>query len=112
MSAPVNNSIGAGGFFGLSNRYMIFDVLQPCRLQSVRVYANSGFNRTIQLRDSAGLILQDTTLYINNGESIITLTFDLPVANNLRLGTAATSNSIEIPMEQHTHTHCPRVYYQ
>jgi Zn-dependent metalloprotease len=88
---PVNNSIGAGGFFGLSNRYMIFDVLQPCRLQSVRVYANSGFNRTIQLRDSAGLILQDTTLYINNGESIITLNFDLPVANNLRLGTAATS---------------------
>lgn len=90
-ATPATNQFGGGGMYGLSNRYTIFSVYQPCRLRSVRVYANGGFNRTIQLRNSAGLILQDTTIYINSGESRIMLNFDLPVGTNLRLGTAATS---------------------
>ena len=88
---PVSNAIGTGGMFGLSNRYTIFSVYQPCRLKSVKVYANGGFNRTIQLRNSSGFVLQDTSIYINSGESRIPLNFDLPVATNLQLATAATS---------------------
>lgn len=88
---PVDNTFDTGAMYGLSNRYTLFDVYQPCRLKSVRVYANGGFNRTIQLRNSAGLVLQDTSIYINSGESRITLNFDLPIANNLQLATAATS---------------------
>lgn len=88
---PANSAIGTSANFGLSNRWLVFDVLTPVRLLSVKVYATGGFNRTIQLRNSAGQILQDTTLYINDGESRITLDFDLPIATGLQLGTAATS---------------------
>lgn len=86
-----NRFTGNSASFGLSNRWLIFDVYQPVKLLSVKVYANGGFSRTIQLRNSAGIVLQDTTIYVNDGESRITLDFDLPVGTGLQLGTAATS---------------------
>lgn len=89
---PSNNIIGSGANFTTSNRYLIFDVYTPVKLLSVKVYANGGLTRTIQLRNSAGIVLQDTTLYINDGESRINLNFDLPIGSNLQLGTAATAN--------------------
>lgn len=88
---PASRAIGAYANFGLSNRWLVFDVYQPVKLLSVKVYATGGFSRTIQLRNSSGLILQDTTIYVNDGESRITLDFDLPVGTGLQLGTAATS---------------------
>lgn len=88
---PTSNGIGTESSFGLSNRWLVFDVLQPARLVSVKVYANGGLNRTIQLRNAQGAVLQDTSLYVNDGESRITLNFDLPVGTNLQLATAATS---------------------
>lgn len=88
---PASNGIGTESSFGLSNRWLVFDVLQPVRLVSVKVFANGGLNRTIQLRDAQGVVLQDTSLYVNDGESRITLNFDLPIGTNLQLATAATS---------------------
>ncbi len=90
-AGPANNGFGTAASFGLSNRWLVFDVYQPVRLVSVKVYANGGLNRTIQLRNSQGVLLQDTTLYVNDGESRITLNFDLPVGTGFQLGTAATS---------------------
>lgn len=88
---PASTNIGSSGYFGLSTRWLTFDVYQPVRLVSVKVYANGGLNRTIQLRDAQGIVLKDTTLYVNSGESRITLNFDLPIGTGLRLGTTATS---------------------
>jgi len=75
---------GGGGFLGYEH-YLVFDALVPFTLNSVKVYAQSGGNRTIRLQNSNGGTLQTATLYIPAGESRITLNFEIPVANNLRL---------------------------
>lgn len=89
---PHNNTFGNGGTNSVSfNGYEIFDVFAPCRLVSVKVYLpNSGNegNRTFQLKDANGVVLQETTAFVPYGESRVTLNFDLTPGNNFRLATA------------------------
>lgn len=86
----LNNTIGTGGFFN-GDQHLIFDCFSACVLNSVLVYANGGGNRTIELRDNTGTVLQSITLNIPDGQSRINLNFNLPVAQNLQLGWAQGS---------------------
>lgn len=92
-----DNSGGGQYFTGTSNyRYMIFDVSQPLRLESVKVYANSAGNRTILLQNSSGTTINSVTVNIPTGQNpyLVTLNFDIPVGTGYRLGveTGATNN--------------------
>ena len=87
---PVNNTFGGGGYLEVTSQYLEFNVLVPLRLKSVKVYANGGINRTIQLLSNTGILLKDTTLYVPDGVSRINLNWDLPVQNGLRMGGVAT----------------------
>lgn len=89
---PVNNSFGGGGYLAVTNQALQFNVLKPLKLISVFVYSNLAFNRTIQLKNSAGVILKDTIIFVNNGPSRLTLNWDLPVQNGLQLTTVATAD--------------------
>lgn len=87
---PVDNSFGTGGFF-TGNQHLVFDCFQPVILKSVRVYANGAGNRTIQLRNNAGTVIESLVVYIDNGEQVVDLNFEIPVGTNLQLGTEAGS---------------------
>lgn len=72
---PVTNtSVGGGGYHNnTSTQYLNFDVLAPVKLVSAKVYAGAAGNRTIQVWDNGGTLLWDTTLFIPNGTSRVTL---------------------------------------
>lgn len=82
---------GAGGFLA-NEHYLIFNASAPFRINSVKVYAQSAGNRTIQLRNSSGTTLKTVTVYVASGESRVTLNFDVPTGNNLRLVGSGTPN--------------------
>lgn len=91
--APQNvgkpDNTGGGGYFtGSTYHYLIFDAAQAFTLNSVRVYANTTGARTIQLRNSAGTVLQSATVTIPSGMSTVTLNFNVPAGTGLQLGTA------------------------
>lgn len=86
----LNNTIGNGGFFN-GDQHLIFDCFSACTLNSVLVYANGAGNRTIELRDNTGTVLQTTTINIPDGQSRINLNFNIPVGQNLQLGWAQGS---------------------
>lgn len=90
--APASNtSFGAGSNFnGNTVHYEIFDVLQPCTLKTVLVVANSAGNRTIELRNSAGTVLQSATVNIPAGTQTVTLNFTLTPGSNYQLGLGGT----------------------
>lgn len=76
----------SGGFLSSSTaHYLIFDCYVPTTLVSVQVNAQSQGNRIIQLKNSSGTVLQSDTVTIPAGISTVTLNFNLPVANGLRL---------------------------
>lgn len=88
-----DNSTGTGGNFDNStNRYIIFNCHSPVTLVSVVVYATSAGNRTIQLKNSGGKVLQALTANIPNGKSTVTLNFNIPVGTNMSLSVNGVSN--------------------
>ena len=94
-SAPVNegpadNVFGTGSYFS-GNQHLIFDVLSPCTLNSVKVYAGSSGNRTIELRDNIGTVIQSAVIYIASGEQVIDLGWNLAVGTDYQLGTETGS---------------------
>jgi Zn-dependent metalloprotease len=83
---PVDNTFGTGAFFN-GDQYLIFDVTSPVTLTTVRVYANGDANRFIELRNSSGVVVESATVFIPDGESVITLNFPLNIGTNWQLGT-------------------------
>lgn len=89
---PATNTVFGGGsnFNGNTTHYQIFDVVQPCTLKTVKVVANSAGNRTIELRDAAGTVLQSTVVNIPAGTQTVTLNFSLVPGSNYQLGLSGT----------------------
>ncbi len=60
-----SNAIGGGMYFVANDiRGLYFDVLNPVVLNTVDVYPNSAGNRTIEVLDSQGNTVIDTTIYM------------------------------------------------
>lgn len=86
---PVDNTIGGGSV--TSTGYLKFDSRVNFKLISVKVFASTAGNRTIQLRNSGGSVLQSKTINLPVGESRVYLNFDVPTANDLQLGLGSGS---------------------
>jgi len=87
-----NNTGGGGYFTSASVHYLVFDSYKDIRLKSVKVYASSAGDRTIQLLNSTGSLIMSRTIFIPTGESRVELNMDIPVGMNLRLAGPATPN--------------------
>ncbi|MCX6290615.1 MAG: T9SS type A sorting domain-containing protein [Bacteroidetes bacterium] len=84
-----SDSIGAGGYFtGVQGE--VFDALKPLTIKSVKVYATGAGNRTIQVLNKAGTVIQSGTFSIPNGSSRVNLNFDVPQDTGFQL--VATGN--------------------
>lgn len=80
------NNTGAGGYYtNNTTHYLIFDCFTDLIIKSVKVYAGDAGNRTVQLQNSAGSVLQAITSTIPAGESRVTLNFPVSAGINLRL---------------------------
>ena len=84
-----SNNSGGGGY-GTHDQHLVFDTFRPCKLRSVKVYAQSAGNRTFQVLNAAGALVTQTTVNVPNGESRVTLNLDLPLATNMRLKVTTT----------------------
>lgn len=89
---PIDNTIGSGNTS--NNGFLKFDTRLDLKLISVKVYANSTGNRTIELRNSAGVVLQSKTVNLPVGESRVYLNFDVPQGNDFQLGLGSGSGNL------------------
>lgn len=86
-----DNTIGGGGIFN-GDQHLNFSALKDFRLKSVEVYAGSAGNRTVELRNSNGAVLQSKVVNIPAGTHRITLDFDISVGVDYQLGVAVGSS--------------------
>lgn len=90
FNEPHNDSFGLGGFNSLSNNgYEIFNVYKTCELVSVKVRTQEEGDRTIQIRDAAGNVLQERTVFVPIGESRMQLNFTIEPGTGYQLVAAA-----------------------
>jgi hypothetical protein len=92
FGGPFDNTIGGGGNFTGFNQHLLMNATSPFTIISTKVYAQGTANRTIELRNSSGTVLQSITVSIPDGESRVTLNFNVPVGTNMQLGGSGTSN--------------------
>ncbi|MEM7161531.1 MAG: FG-GAP-like repeat-containing protein [Bacteroidota bacterium] len=77
-----------GGGLPSSGAYSYFQVYEPFTLLSVRVYVPAGAGageRTITLNDQNDIELASTAIYLEEGEHVIDLNFEVPEGTNLSL---------------------------
>lgn len=87
---PTSNTIGGGNNF-TGQQHLIFTAFKGFLLKSVLVYANGAGNRTIELRDSSGVVLQSKTVNIPSGQQRVSLNFEIPIGVNYQLGLSNNS---------------------
>lgn len=74
------------------NGYIIFDCFSSFTLKSVKVYTDFSATRLIELRNSSGVVLADTSVYIGAGITRITLNFQIAPGTDYQLGTNTAVN--------------------
>ncbi len=90
---PLTSSNGTGSYFtGSTYHYLKFTANTPFQLVSVWVNANISGNRTIELRNAAGIVIQSSTINIPAGQSRIILNFNVPAGVDMQLGVAGNNN--------------------
>jgi Secretion system C-terminal sorting domain/Ig-like domain CHU_C associated len=86
-------TIGTGNFYTAATyHYLRFSATSAFKLLSVLVNANTTANRTIELRNSAGTVLQSAVINIPAGLSRISLNFNVPIGTNMQLGVAGNNS--------------------
>jgi hypothetical protein len=90
MEEHSGNSMYGGNNF---NGGVVFDAYASFVLTSVRVYTDTPGPRTIELRDVNDVVLSSVVVNIPVGEHVIDLNLDIPVGNNLTLGTNTEANN-------------------
>ncbi len=89
------DSSGGGDMYTNIAYYLQFDCTSPVILKSVKVYASTAGNRTIEVRGADGNPLspaQSATINIPQGESRINLNFTIPTGSGLSLRCTTTPN--------------------
>ncbi|MFI5218166.1 MAG: FG-GAP-like repeat-containing protein [Bacteroidia bacterium] len=86
FDTPHDNTFGGGANHTDNTRYLIFNAVADFELVSVKVYAQSAGNRTIQLRDDNNAVLQSIIVNLPVGESRAYLNFNVTTGNDYRLG--------------------------
>ncbi len=86
---PVGTDIYSGNQY---NGALFFDAYKPFLLEEVTVYTDTPGERRVILLDEAGNELQSLTADIPVGETTLTLNFEVPAAEGLKLTTDASIN--------------------
>lgn len=81
---PVDHN-SLGQYHNNSTRWLMFDAYQAFTLESVKVFANGDGNRTIALVDEAGTEITAATVFIEDGEQVVSLGFTIPAGSNYGL---------------------------
>lgn len=89
FAPPYNSNMGSGGFV-TSAQYLTFTVYSSMTLMSVEIEANTAGNKTIQLQDSAGTMLQTTTVNVTAGISRVALNWAVTPGKYRLAGTGTT----------------------
>lgn len=75
-----SGNIHQGGF------NLVFDSNEPIILKKAKVRAEGSGNRTLQLRDESGAIIESKILNIPDGENVIEINMNIPAGTDLAIG--------------------------
>jgi choice-of-anchor B domain-containing protein len=79
------NTFGTGNYF-YYNQHLIFDASTNLVIKSAEFYAEYPNTVTFELRNSSGLVIDDTTHSLTQGQQQLSLNFEVPMGIGMELG--------------------------
>jgi PKD repeat protein len=87
------DNTGLGGFFNFGiDRAIYFDALSDITIKTATVFASGAANRTFTLKNSGGVVIDTRVLSVPDGESIITLNFEIPAGDDYAIHVNTSNN--------------------
>jgi len=83
---PASGGNHQGGF------YLVFDAAETVILRKAKVLAEGAGDRTLELRDAEGTIIETKVISIPDGESVIDINLRIAAGSDLRIGFAEGAN--------------------
>jgi choice-of-anchor B domain-containing protein len=83
----VDNTFSSGGYSN-GNKHLIFDASAELLIKSAVFYADNPNVVTFELRNSSGIVIDDTTHYLIQGQQQLVLNFEVPIGTDMELGIA------------------------
>jgi choice-of-anchor B domain-containing protein len=88
-----DNTFATGGFFS-GNQHLIFDASSDLLIKSAQFYAEDPTTITFELRNNSGVVIDDTTHSLIQGQQQLTLNFEVPMGNNMELGISSENSGL------------------
>jgi len=82
---PTDNTFGAGGNYNNDNG-LLFTVSKTLVLETVKVYAQGGGDRTVEIKNSGGTVVFSKTVTLVDGENTVQLDASLTTGTDFRIG--------------------------
>ncbi len=93
FGGELNNSFNSGDYFN-GDQHLIFDSYTNFNIKSAEFYAESPKLITFELRNSNGIVLDDTTHFVSAGNQTLQLNFETPISNGLQLGISSGNSGL------------------
>ena len=93
FGGELDNTFGSGGFFN-GNQHLIFDAYEDLLIKSAIFYADNPTTVTFELRNNAGIVIDDTTHSLISGQQQLILNFDTPIGNDFQLGISSGNSDL------------------
>ena len=83
-----DNTFSSGGYYysNWGSQHMIFDAATDLLIKSAVFYAENPVTVTFELRASNGVVIDDTTHSLIEGQQQLSLNFEVPAGTNMQLG--------------------------
>lgn len=93
FGGELNNNFSSGDYFN-GEQHLIFDAYSNFNIKSAEFYAESPKLITFELRNSNGVVIDDTTHFVSSGNQTLELNFEVPISNNLQLGLSSGNSGL------------------
>ena len=93
FGGELDNTFGSGGFFN-GNQHLIFDAYENILIKSAIFYADNPTTVTFELRNNAGIVIDDITHSLISGQQLLTLNFEVPIGNDFQLGVSQGNSEL------------------
>ena len=93
FGGELNNTFSSGDYFN-GEQHLIFNSYSEFNIKSAEFYAESPKLITFELRNSNGVVLDDTTHFVSSGNQTLQLNFEVPISNDLQLGLSSGNSGL------------------
>jgi choice-of-anchor B domain-containing protein len=89
----LDTTLGSGGFFN-GDQHLIFDAYENILIKSAIFYADNPTTVTFELRNNAGIVIDDITHSLISGQQQLTLNFEVPTGIDFQLGVSSANSGL------------------